>query len=209
MRKIKYLLKRIIQLDYKNMFRIAKNLSKKTGKSYIGILLDMVRCGLKYQAGYYDYQEFEFYNLNKEERKTYLTRGKNNEIVRRFNNKDSFHIFENKDEFYTNFDKFVRRKWMKLDENNQDEFIKFLKENKQVIVKPVDGEGGQGVEKIKYQDEDDAKAIYKKLLENKQTIVEQCIVQNEKLNELYDKSVNSLRCLRFIKMENLISYKLY
>lgn len=199
MRKIKYLLKRIIQLDYKNMFRIAKNLSKKTGKSYIGILLDMVRCGLKYQAGYYDYQEFEFYNLNKEERKTYLTRGKNNEIVRRFNNKDSFHIFENKDEFYTNFDKFIRRKWMKLDENNQDEFVKFLKENKQVIVKPVDGEGGQGVEKIKYQDEDDAKVVYKKLLENKQTIVEQCIVQNEKLNELYDKSVNSLRMFTFYK----------
>ena len=77
------------QLDYKNMFRIAKKISKKTGKNYIGILFDMVRCGLKYQAGYYDYQEFEFYNLNKEERKTYLTRGKNNEIVK------SDYIFEN------------------------------------------------------------------------------------------------------------------
>ena len=54
MGKVKYLLKRIRKLDYKNMFRIAKKISKKTNKSYIGIILDMVRCGIKYQAGYYD-----------------------------------------------------------------------------------------------------------------------------------------------------------
>ena len=87
MGKVKYLFQRIIQLDYQNMFRIAKKISQKTGKSYMGILLDMARCGLKYQAGYYDYQEFEFYNLNSKQRKTYLTRGKNNEIIKRFNEK--------------------------------------------------------------------------------------------------------------------------
>ena len=96
MGKIKYLFKRIIKMDYKNMFKIAKDIGKKINKNYIVILIDMIKCGLKYQAGYYDYQEFEFYNLNKEERKTYLTRGKNNEIVKRFNDKTSFHKFENK-----------------------------------------------------------------------------------------------------------------
>ena len=82
MGKIKYLFKRIIKMDYKNMFRIAKAISKKTKKNYISIVIDMIKCGFKYQAGYYDYQEFEFYNLNNEERKTYLTRGKNNEIIK-------------------------------------------------------------------------------------------------------------------------------
>ena len=57
-------------MDYKNMFRIAKAISKKTKKNYISIVIDMIKCGFKYQAGYYDYQEFEFYNLNNEERKT-------------------------------------------------------------------------------------------------------------------------------------------
>lgn len=199
MRKFKYLLKRIIQLDYKNMFRIAKKISKKTNKNYIGIILDMVRCGLKYQAGYYDYQEFEFYNLNKKERETYLTRGKNNEIVRRFNDKDSFHIFENKDEFYTTFDKFIKRDWLKLNENNQEEFVNFLKENKQIIVKPIDGEGGKGVEKYKYTNDKDAIKLFKQLLEKKQLIVEQCILQNKELNKLYDKSVNSLRMFTFYR----------
>ena len=44
------------------MFRIAKAISKKTKKNYISIVIDMIKCGFKYQAGYYDYQEFEFYN---------------------------------------------------------------------------------------------------------------------------------------------------
>ena len=82
MGKIKYLFKRIIKMDYKNMFKIAKAISKKIKKNTLFILLDMIKCGLKYQAGYYDYQEFEFYNLNKKERNTYLTRGKNNEIIK-------------------------------------------------------------------------------------------------------------------------------
>lgn len=199
MRKFKYLVKRILQLDYKNMFHIAKKVSKKTKKSYIGIILDMIKCGLKYQAGYYDYQEFEFYNLNKEQRETYLTRGKNNEIIRRFNNKDNFHLFDNKDELYHTFGKFIKRNWMKLDGNNQAEFVAFLKENKEAIVKPIDGEGGNGVEKIKYTDDAETEKLYEKLLQEKQTIVEQCIVQNEEMNRLYDKSVNSLRMFTFYK----------
>lgn len=199
MEKLKYLLKRIRQLDYKNMFKIAKKISKKTNKNYIGIILDMIRCGIKYQAGYYDYQEFEFYNLNKKERETYLTRGKNNEIVKKFNDQSKFHIFDNKDEMYATFDKFIKRKWMKLNENNEEEFIKFIKDNNSVIVKPIDGEGGQGVEKYTYTTDEEAKSLYKSLLENKQLIVEQCIVQNKELDKLYDKSVNSLRMFTFYK----------
>ena len=45
MGKIKYLFKRIIKMDYKNMFRIAKAISKKTKKNYISIVIDMIKCG--------------------------------------------------------------------------------------------------------------------------------------------------------------------
>ena len=137
MRKIKYLFKRIIKLDYRNMFRIAKAISKKTKKNSILIVIDMIKCGLKYQAGYYDYQEFEFYNLNNEERKTYLTRGKNNEIVKQFNDKNSFHKFEDKAEFNSIFDKYLKRNWMILSKDNYSDFQNFFNENKSIIVKPI------------------------------------------------------------------------
>ena len=88
---------------------------------------------------------------------------------------------------------------MELDGNNKDEFVKFLKENKIAIVKPVDGEGGKGVEKIEYTSDDACEELYNKLINNNQTIVEQCITQNKELNNLYSKSVNSLRMFTFYK----------
>ena len=88
---------------------------------------------------------------------------------------------------------------MVLDGNNKAEFTNFLAENKQVIVKPVDGEGGKGVEKIEYTSKEDCEKLYNKLIDNNQTIVEQCIVQNKELNKLYPKSVNSLRMFTFYK----------
>lgn len=197
MRKFKYLFKRIMQLDYKNMFKIAKKIGKKINRNYIIILFDMMICGFKYQAGYYDYQEFEFYNLNSKERKLYLTRGKNNEIVRVYNDKSKFHIFENKNEFYTIFDEFIKRKWLEIDKITKEEFVNFFKENKEIIIKPIDGEGGKGIEKLVYN-EQEVNELYDKL-KNKKLIAEQCIKQNEKMNKLYDKSVNSLRMFTFYK----------
>ena len=81
MKKIKYLLKRILKMDYKAFFDTVKNVSKKTNKPYLFILFDVIYCGLKYEAGYVDYNLFEMYKLNKKERSTIVTRGKNNKII--------------------------------------------------------------------------------------------------------------------------------
>lgn len=198
MGKLKYLFKRIIKLDYKNMLKIAKAISKKTKKNTFLILIDMIKCGFKYQAGYYDYQEFEFYNLTEAQRKTYLTRGKNNEIVRKFNDKNSFYKFENKIVFNKIFDKYLKRNWMVLD-NNFEDFEKFFKDHKSIIVKPIDAEGGKGVEKYVYNDKFDCKDLYNKLVKNNQLLIEECIKQHKDMNTLYDKSVNTMRMFTFYK----------
>lgn len=199
MGRIKYLIKRILRMDYKNMFKIAKSISKKTKKNTLFILLDMVKCGITYQAGYYDYQEFEFYNLNKEERKTYLTRGKNNEIIKRFNDKSSFHKFENKNEFNEIFNQYLKRNWMILNDSNYESFEKFFKENKSIIVKPVNGEGGHGIQKFVFDESTDCKKIYDDLISNNLLLVEECIKQHPDINRLYDKSVNTMRMFTFYK----------
>ena len=61
---------------------------KKTGKSKLYLLWDMQRCARKYGAGYMDYDLFEMYNLTPAQRDTYITRGRNNDIVSKYNNKD-------------------------------------------------------------------------------------------------------------------------
>lgn len=197
MRKMIYLFKRIMGLDYKNMFRVAKKISKKIHKNRLSIVLDMIKCGFKYQAGYYDYLEFEFYLLNDKQRKTYLTRGKNNEIIRKYNNKENAYKFDDKNVFNNLFKEFLGRNYIYLDGNNIKEFKKFVQNKEEIIVKPLAGEGGKGVEKIKV--DKDIDGLYKKLMENKQTLVEEVIKQHKDMNKLYDKSVNTLRMFTFVK----------
>ena len=177
------------------MFRIAKQVSKKAHKPYLYILFDIIRCGLKYQAGYYDYQEFEFYLLNKEERKTYLTRGINNSLVKKYNNKEYWHYLQDKIEFNTKFNKYLKRDWIDLRNTDVKDFEKFLKGKEYVIAKELDNCGGKGISKIKVTK--DVKKIRNELINNKQFLVEEIIVQNKKIAKLYDGSVNTLRFFTF------------
>lgn len=195
MHKIIYLFKRIIGLDYKMMFKIAKKISKKIHKNRFSIVIDMIKCGFTYGAGYYDYQEFEFYLLNKEQRKTYLTRSINNEIVRKYNNKETAKKFDDKGEFNKIFKEFLHRDYLILDDF--EEFKNFVKKKKEFIVKPIDGEGGNGVEKVAITN--DYESLYKKLIQNNQKLIEEVIMQHEEMNKIYKNSVNTLRMFTFVK----------
>ncbi len=197
MRKVKYLIKRIVKLDYKNMWKIVGVINSKTKKNKLLLFCDIVYCGFKYQAGYYDYLEFEFYYLNKEQRNTFLTRGLNNEIVRKYNNKDKFVLFDDKVKFNEIFDKYLKREWLLLNDINS--FKKFVKNKKKIIVKPIDGVGGVGIEIISINSKTDILELYDKLIFNKQLLIESVIKQHEDLNKLYDKSVNTIRMFTFYK----------
>ena len=186
--RIRYLIKRIFKLDYKNMLKKAK-------KSQLSIVLDMIKCGIKYQAGYYDYQEFEFYLLNDNERKTYLTRGKNDAIVKKYNKKDSWYKFDDKVIFNQIFKDYIKRKHTDLRNCSRLEFETFMTGIEYVIAKPIDGDGGKGIEIFETFEPN----LYGKLISNKKYLVEEVVKQHHKLAELYDKSVNTLRIFTFLK----------
>ena len=78
MSKVKYLVGRIKNMNFKKMFDTIDDIHNRTDKSKIFLFFDMIICAIKYQSGYVDYLLFEMWNLNSKERKTVLTRGKNN-----------------------------------------------------------------------------------------------------------------------------------
>ena len=196
MKKIKFLITAIIHLDYKNMFKVSKNVSKKAKKPFILIFFDIIYCGFKYQAGYYDYQEFEFYLLSKEERKTYLTRGINNSLVNKYNKKEYWYILQDKIEFNKRFKKYLKRDFIDLREAKLEDFENFCKNKEYVIAKELDNCGGKGIDKVKIIKKD-IKKIYNNLKNNKQYLVEELIIQNKKVAKIYDGSVNTLRLFTF------------
>lgn len=179
----------------KSIFNIVGKIHNKTHKCRLFLLIDIVFCSIKYGAGPYDYQEFEFYNLNSRERKTYLTRVKNNAIVRMFNDKEISKKFDDKVEFNKIFNEYLKRDWLYLD-NNYDEFVKFCDGKEDFIAKPVGGSGGEGIELIKI-DKKALKKTYEYLVSNNKLLVEEKIIQNKKIAMLNKTSVNTFRIVSF------------
>ena len=201
MKKIKYMLKCIKNLNLKNMFNIIDKLSKKTHKSKIVLTIDIIYCALRYGAGYYDYQEFEFYNLSNKERKTYLTRVKNNNIIKTYNNRGDFYKLDDKGIFNETFKDYIKRDFLIINKDNFDEFKKFTDKHKKLIAKIINGEGGKGISIVDVNKKNQKKT-FEELLANKQTLIEEVVIQNEEISKLYSGSVNTLRLFTFFDGKN-------
>ena len=189
---MKYMFKSLFHSSLKRMWSTVVSCSKKSNKPKLVIFFDMVYCVLKYEAGYVDYEMFEFYNLNKEQRKTILTRGKNNKIVKELNNQDYVYIMENKEIFNKTYKKYLNRDYLVLTNDNYNEFEKFVKNKEYIFVKPIEATGGKGAEKIKIE-KGQTKELYEKLLSQKQNLIEEIAVQHEDISKLHPASINTIR----------------
>ncbi len=199
MKKIIYLFKRICEMDFKSMFKTARRVGKANKASSIIVLFDIIRCGIKYMAGYVDYEVFGFYNLTKEQRETIITRGINNRFVATLNDKELANTLDNKLLFNKRFNELLKRDWLNLKETSKEEFAKFLKDKTNIIVKPVDQACGRNVEKISVKEINDINNLYDNLISKKQYLVEDCIVQHPKMSEIYPNAVNTLRIVTVTK----------
>ncbi|MEG2914868.1 MAG: sugar-transfer associated ATP-grasp domain-containing protein [Oscillospiraceae bacterium] len=198
MKKIKYIFIRICSLNYEQMIRTAKLVNKRTGKSSIAVFFDMIYCGFKYMAGYMDYLVFEFYNLTADERKTYITRGENNKIVSRLNNKEYWNIFEDKTIFNETFSDFLGRRWLDLRKTSPEDFEKFVRSFDKIVVKPINGTCGRGIEFIVTSEIQNCRVLYNRLLENKQCMIDEYVPQNKELARLYPISLNTVRLVTIL-----------
>ncbi|MCM1370795.1 MAG: hypothetical protein NC181_02750 [Clostridium sp.] len=195
MSKFKYLIKRIFKMNYGRMFKTINEIHGKTGKNRVKLFFDIIYCGIKYQAGYLDYSLFEMYNLNSKQRKTVITRGINNQFIKKYNNPKFTHIFNNKNEFNEMFKDFIKRDWMIVGSNNKKEFLEFVKDKKEIIIKPIDGTHGDRIERLSTS----TKNLYEHILETKAYLVEEVIVQNKVMQRLNSSSVNTIRAITVFK----------
>lgn len=196
MKKIKYILKRLKTVSWKNYWETSKKISKITKKPTIIVWFDILKCTLKFGSGYTEYLEFEFYLLNDEEKSTYLTASINNQIIAKYNKKEYRDEFSNKLEFNKRFKKYIKRDYIDLTTASLDDFKKFVSNKDKIIAKVIDSSGGEGIEIYKVNK--DIKSLYNNIINKKQYLVEEVIKQHKKMSELYDKSVNTLRIITFI-----------
>lgn len=200
MGNIGYIIKRLGSMNYKAMLEKTQSIHKKTGRSRIWLLRDMVRCASRYGAGYMDYDLYEMYDLTHEQRDTYLTRGRNNALILKYNDKEKFHIFDNKDEFYANFDDCLRRQWLLVKQWKEPEIRAFLEKNPIFIAKPIDGSCGRGVERVDQSKFSDTEAVLKYLKElGDNYIIEELIRQHPAVSSVYPEAINTVRVVSIYK----------
>lgn len=195
--KIKYYFRRLKALDYKNMWKTAGTISKKTKRFRIVILFDMLLCSVLYQAGYTEYEEYEFYLLNRKERETYMTTGLAHQIIMKYNRSDMRHKFSNKDEFNRVFRDFIGRDFLDIRTSTPEDLEKFMNKYQAVMAKKTDAMMGDGVERIDYKDVKDFKVLHTKLSNQGQYLIEEYFIQHEEMSALYPESVNTLRMITF------------
>lgn len=204
MKKIKYYFRRLVNMDFKGFFDAITHAHEKSGKSKIVITVDMILCSLKYTAGYVDYNEFEFYNLPKEKRETFVTLGQSHKIASYYNDPAYTEIFLDKAQFNKHFTDYVGRQHLDLLETDAEGLKDFItKLGGKAMAKRNRDYVGHGIEVIDIREETDVdyEALYNKLKENGQILIEEYFSQHPKMSELAPNSVNTIRMITFLDDE--------
>ena len=195
MSRFQYFWNRLFKMDWKAMWKTTGLLKKRSGKSRIWLLNDMLKCAVRYNAGYVDYKIAQMYRLNDEQRKTVITRGISNDIVRRMNPKEYWHTFDDKAEFNETFAKWIPRKWLRIDDRTDPEALRELcRRNDALIGKPIEGSSGVGIQKYgKESWKDGPEAFLNTLRADGIGILEEIVVQHPSMAALCPTSVNTCR----------------
>ena len=197
MKRIRHYLSRLKSLDFRNMLRVAAAVAEESGMPRARILVDMVFCSLVYQAGYLDYQEFEFWSLNRRERRTWITSGNANSIVVKYNQRAFREQFSDKARFNARFGSHLGREWIDARTATTEELERFVTAHGSVMAKRLDGMSGAGIKKHDAASILDFEAFRSELLENRQYLVEAFLRQHPEMAALSPTSVNSLRMITF------------
>ncbi len=194
MDRLTFFFKRLARIDWARMKETLAYLRRESGRSSLWLMGDMLVCGLKYNAGYMDYRIARMYRLNKAQRATVITRGINNALVRRMNDKSHWHSFDDKAAFNQLFAPWVDRAWLKVDASLPSQALKdFLLTQNAVFVKPIEGSSGVGVCKYIQDQWQDMDAFERMLRAQGVSIVEECVLQHPEMARLYPDSVNTVR----------------
>ena len=197
MKNLGYVIRRLFDMNYKAMLQKINAIHKKTGRSRLWILRDMQRCAVNYGAGYMDYDLFEMYNLTDQQRDTYITRGRNNALIKQYNDPAFGHFLRNKGEFNQRFQAFVRRDWVYL--TDKEAALAFMGRHQVFMAKPMNGTCGKGIEKIRMADEDGPESVWERLAANGEYLLEEVIRQHPAVRAIYPESINTVRTVTIRK----------
>ena len=199
MQKLKTFFRRLKSSSLRRMGLYADKARADSGRAKWLIVLDMLWCVARYGVGYLDYLTFGFVRQNAAARRTYMTMNDNLRLVKGLNVEAERDEFEDKTKFVARFGAFVRRDWIDLRAAGREGFAAFAAKHPVFFAKEPRNFGGYGVSRVRMVDEPDAGALFDRLLEGKQFLCEDAVVQHIEMNRLSQTSVNTIRVVTLAK----------
>lgn len=143
-----------------------------------------------------NYISYEFYNFSHEKRKTFVTEGALNKMIRSFNRsenaREEWDLLGNKAKTNKYFSRFIARRWLLTEDITSEALGAFCDGLKEVIVKPLGKCGGRGIYKVRVETPEERQKLYEEV-EGKEFLLEEIIVQHPILAKLNPNSVNTYR----------------
>ena len=161
----------------------------------ISIWKNIIKSSLKYNISILDYFYFKFYELTNSEKEIYAGTGFMYEYQLLMNPKDKRELLENKLLFLEKYSKFINHKYSSKKEflSNKSIANEILSNRSgKIVLKSSDGQCGEGINIIDIEkvNEDE---LLQKLHKTENDLIEEFIVQHDKLMELSPSGLNTIR----------------
>lgn len=157
--------------------------------------IDMCHETLLHGTFYEEYEAYGFATKSAAERREYLTDAVRDRLCRRVNSGHGEAIIADKWRTYCHFGKYYHRHVWKVDKSNIDEVELFGTTVGQLVSKPADQCGGRGVQLLGASSHEEWQTLLKGKLG---WVVEERIVQDERLARWNPSSVNTIRMNTFL-----------
>ena len=194
-----YIINRIRNINKGRFDYFASKIAEQNNKSKSYVKLKMVLSFLRYGTSYTDYMKGNYINLTSKEKKEFINDRNYRKLISYLNDENYQDIFLDKIKFNDKFKKYLGRDYLDLRHSSVKEFEKFLKGKESVFAKKHNSCGGDGVKKIVINNDLNINNLYSTLLENKQYLVEETIIQHDYLNKISPTVVNNIRIVTLLK----------
>ena len=185
-----------IRYYHNKIMKICREIKKGNNipilRTYIDILFSYFIYGFHLE----EYKIYDFYRLNSFGKKAFLNFKQHNKLCNTYNNKEKSQLFDKKDEFNTYFCDYITRAWLNTEKNGISAIEDFLFKHKNVIVKPLESYGGEGVYKINTENQE-IKELSKKL-SKESCIIEECICNHKEIRKINPECLNTIRIFTIV-----------
>lgn len=166
-------------------FKQKQNVKKA---NLIGYLFNYLVCG----ASIRDYFMYELYNKSIKEKNEWVTCKRHIRIQKVSNDPAYTKFFSEKSLFNKQFEPFLKRKWIDLDQCSVAEFEGFVTGENSFFLKPKNGAKGAGVKKVLVNETSDIQTIVNEY-GKKGYLAEETVEPTEELSAFNPRSLNTIR----------------